>query len=137
MPSPHPAQFHIRVNVALQIALAVLHLLLAIGAALAAVLFYFGDAGWGPLAADAVDGDKRVGNLITIVAVATWSVVGLVWTPLNAYGLGSRRPWAQASTSAYWFLSCATGVLLPFSIYGLLSLGRADVREALDSDETR
>jgi len=133
--SPRSTQLHITANVVLQIVMAVAHLLLGVGSIIAAVLFFYGDAGWGPFASEAVDESKRAGNLITIVAIAAWSTVGLVWTPINAYGLRTRRPWARGSSSAYWFLSLATIALVPFSIYGLLSLGRSDVREALDDAE--
>ena len=125
-------QIHITANVILQIVMAVMHLLLAIGSAIAAVLFIYGDDGWGPFAGDAIDQSKRAGNLITIIAIAAWSSVGLVWTPINAFGLANRRQWARAGASSYWFLSLVTIVLIPFSVYGLWSLGRADVREALD-----
>jgi hypothetical protein len=131
---PSSARPHIVANFILQILMLVGHLLLGISAVVNAVLFFYGDAGWGPYAADAFDQGRRVGNLIAIIAVALWSAVGIVWTPLNAYGLWNRRPWARSSTSAYWLLSVVTVCLIPFSLYGLLSLGRADVREALEQD---
>ncbi|HNS99930.1 MAG TPA: hypothetical protein PKL73_23430 [Polyangiaceae bacterium] len=125
---------HLVANLVLQILMLVGHLMLGIGAAVSAVLFFYGDAGWGPFATDAADAGRRTGNLLAIIALALWSCVGLVWTPLNAFGLWNRRPWARSSTSAYWLLSALTICLLPLSVYGLLSLARTDVREALEPD---
>lgn len=133
-PSSSKARAHVLANFVLQLLLLGMHLLFGVSVVVNAVLFFYGDAGWGPYAADAYDQGRRVGNLIALIAVGCWSLVGVIWTPMNAYGLWNRRPWARNSTSAYWFLSLLTICGLPFSIYGLISLGRADVREELEGD---
>ena len=129
------AQIHITANFVLQIVMLLIHLLFAGSAIVNAVLFFYGDAGWGPYAEDAFNQGRRAGNLLAIVAIAAWSLVGMVWAPINAFGLWNRRPWARTSTSAYWFLSLLTVCGIPFALYGLLSLGRSDVREALSYPE--
>jgi len=134
-PQRSSADTHILANFVLQLVMLAVHLLFAASALVNAVLFFYGDAGWGPYADDAFDQGRRVGNLIAIVAVLCWGVAGMIWTPLNAFGLWNRRPWSRSSTSAYWFLSLLTICGIPFSIYGLISLGRADVREELTGGE--
>lgn len=134
MTTSSSAQTHIIANFVLQLVMLLVHLLFAGSAIVNAVLFFYGDSGWGPYAADAFDQGRRVGNLLAIVAVGVWALVGMVWTPLNAFGLWNRRAWARNSTSAYWFLSLLTVCGIPFSIYGLLSLGKPEVREAFDFD---
>ena len=126
MSSPRSsAQLHILANFILQIVMLVVHLLFAASAVVNAVLFFYGDAGWGPYAEDAFDPGRRVGNLIAIVAIGAWSLVGMAWTTLNAFGLWNKRLWARSSTSAYWFLSVLTICGIPPAIYGLISLARA------------
>lgn len=134
-PAPSQARPHIIANIVLQIVMLVVHLLFAGSAVVNAVLFFYGDAGWGPYAEDAFDQGRRVGNLLAIVAIGVWALVGMAWTPVNTFGLWTRRPWARTSTSAYWFLSLLTVCGIPFAAYGLWSLGRPDVREALSGSK--
>lgn len=129
------ARTHLTILLVLQVILLVVHLLIGIATVVNASLFFYGDAGWGPYADDAFDQGRRVGNIIALLASGSWAAVGLVWTPLNAYGLWKRRAWARSSTSAYWMLSLLTLCWAPFAIYGLIALGRHDVREALANDE--
>ncbi len=135
MSSPKAShQVHIVANFVLQLVMFVLHFFVVGFAIVNAVFFFYGDAGWGPYASDALNPSRRFGNILGIVAAGVWGYIGMVWTPINAFGLWYRRDWARASTSAYWFLSLLTLLGIPFSIYGLISLGRTDVREALSSD---
>jgi len=129
------ARTHLTVLLVLQVVLLAVHLLVGIGTAINAALFFYGDAGWGPYAQEAFDQGRRMGNIIALLAGASWSLVGLAWTPANAYGLWKRRPWARASTSAYCMLSLLTLVWAPIGVYGLIALSRPDVREALSANE--
>jgi hypothetical protein len=71
----------------------------------------------------------------TFAVIGTWAVLGLVWTPLNAYGLWKRRPWARLSTLIYWGGSILTCCSLPLGIYGLVSMLRKDVAVLLRGPE--
>src|SRR5688572_23250743 len=42
-----------------------------------------------------------------------WSLIGMLWTPINTYGLVTRKPWARISTLVYWAGSLITICCFP------------------------
>ena len=120
---------HVRINVVLQGLLLLAHLLFAVGVAALVAEGTYGSIGAGPPSADPAEAaGEVVGHWIAIVMLPIWSVVGLVWAPLNAYGLWKLRPWARTSTMAYWIMSIFSCCCSPFGLYGLITLLRADVK---------
>ena len=68
----------------------------------------------------------------TFACIGVWSAVGLVWAPLNLWGLHRRARWARTSTVAYWSVSLFTCCCLPFGAYGIYALLRRDVRAVFE-----
>jgi len=131
-PPPHPSRSgmgHVRANAIIQLVALALHALFA--ASIAFNLATDGFAGPGGTTGSAHDQGQWVGYWGTILFATVWSAVGLVWTPINAYGLWKLRPWARVSTLIYSGISLITCCGTPIGIYGLVSLLRADVRALL------
>lgn len=78
------------------------------------------------------DGMGDVGGVYLIgwTVMIAWMAIGLVWTPVNAWGLLAGKPWARKSVIAYCALAIPTGCCMPFGAYGLYAMHRKDVREA-------
>jgi hypothetical protein len=74
------------------------------------------------------EGSEAAGFYSTFGCIGTWSLVGIVWAPLNAWGLYRRHGWARVSTLAYWIVCCFTCCGLPFGAYGVYALLRPDVK---------
>ena len=62
---------------------------------------------------------------------AAWVCLGLLWAPLNAFGLWRRKAWARVSTLSYAGFTGATVLGLPYSAYAIYSLTRPKVVELL------
>jgi hypothetical protein len=82
----------------------------------------------GPLWTPPETGAEQAGFYTAFVGIGAWSLVGIVWTPLNAWGLWKKRSWARTSTLVYWIGSLFTCCCVPFGAYGIWSLLRDDVR---------
>ncbi|MCB9584474.1 MAG: protein kinase [Polyangiaceae bacterium] len=54
--------------------------------------------------------------------------LGILWTPLNAWGLYRRAPWARWSSLVYASLVSLTGVGLPYTVYAWVSLSFDSVK---------
>jgi hypothetical protein len=133
-----PADKHIEVNAVLQTVLVGLHVWFTLSSAinLGLTLSEAGQAGH-PLAGlyPTYDSEvERTAALVTYAWIGAWSVLGLFWTPINAWGLWKRRPWARATTIAYYVASILGCCCLPLGIYGLWSMGRRDVGDRLRGD---
>jgi serine/threonine-protein kinase len=61
-----------------------------------------------------------------------WTPLGLIWVPVNLFGLAKRRSWARISSLLYAALCLPTCMATPYAIYAFYSLTRAEVRELLD-----
>ncbi len=70
---------------------------------------------------------ETAGALGTFACIGVWAVVGVVWTPINAWGLFTHKPWARKSTLLYWAGSVFTCGCIPVAAYGLWSLTRTEV----------
>lgn len=68
------------------------------------------------------------------VLLRVFVIAGLLWTPVNAVGLYRRRPWARASTIAYWAAGIPICCCIPLGLYGVWSLTRPSVRSLLDGE---
>jgi hypothetical protein len=125
---------HVRANAILQTVLIPVHVLFTMSAGinLALTLTDAGDAG--PLAGlypTWHEGTEKTAAMVTYAWIGLWSVLGVVWTPLNAWGLWKRRSWARATTIAYYVASLLGCCCLPVAAYGLFTMGRRDVGEEL------
>ncbi len=69
-------------------------------------------------------------GLWAVFIVAGFTFAGLLWTPVNAWGLHRRRRWARGSTMLYAVLLACTCAGIPFAGYILWSLTRPEVKAA-------
>lgn len=132
---PTAAQKHWKANAILQTAFIALHFLSLGSVAVNFALMSMG----GPLGgafAPPQDAAEAAGFYGTLGVIGGWSLIGLVWTPINAWGLWKKRPWARTSTLVYWIGSLFTCCCVPFGAYGIWSLLREDVRAFSRPDAT-
>lgn len=121
--------FHVRAHATLQLVLAPVHLVL--GVLLVVTPRPSASSGGGadvPTPTGALDvlwGAVVVAGLLTLVG---WLFLGVVWAPLNAWGLARRRPFARASTLIYGVVSLLTCVGIPYGVYAIWSMTRPGVR---------
>lgn len=73
--------------------------------------------------------EARVRLVATVIVVwlaalffLGWGPLGVVWTPINAWGLLRRRRWAVTSTLVYAACSTLTCIGTPVAIYALVTL---------------
>lgn len=69
--------------------------------------------------------------LLLAILFFSWVPLGVLWTPLNAWALRKRRPWARISTLLYACWSLPTLFGTPYALYGIWSLTRPRVRRLL------
>lgn len=125
------AEKHWTANAILQSVFIALHLLtLASVAVNLALVSYSGTPGnpFGNAFAPPQTDAEAAGFYGTFAVLGGWSLLGLVWTPINAWGLWKKRPWARTSTLVYWIGSLFTCCCVPFGAYGIWSLLRDDVK---------
>lgn len=72
---------------------------------------------------------ERLGRATGFALCGVYSLVGLVWIPINAWGIYGRRPWARVSTMVYFASTIPTCCCTPIGAYGLYALLRADVKQ--------
>jgi hypothetical protein len=70
---------------------------------------------------------EALGYYGAFACIGTWALLGLLWAPLNAWGLHRRQRWARISTFAYCTLTSLTLCCMPFGAYGIYVLLRKDV----------
>jgi hypothetical protein len=51
-----------------------------------------------------------------------WAPLGIVWTPINAYGLFRKRRWAYISSVVYAVFSLPSCIGTPFAAYAIATL---------------
>ena len=73
---------------------------------------------------------EKIGFFGTFAALGLWCSAGIVWAPLNAYGLFKKRAWARKSSLVYYAVSLFTCCCIPLGLYGLWSLSVKDIRPA-------
>jgi hypothetical protein len=74
------------------------------------------------------DHTEEVIRNLTWGCIGGWALIGVVWTPINTWGLLTQKRWARMSTLLYWIGSMITLCCMPFAIYGIYSLLRPDVK---------
>lgn len=57
-----------------------------------------------------------------------WAPVGVLWVPVNLYGLLRRRAWARMSSLVYAAFAIPTCIGAPYAIYAFFSLTRPHVK---------
>jgi hypothetical protein len=128
-PAPHvpsAAEKHVSANTVLMLVMTFLHLC-GIGSAVMNIALFFREHpssyGRSPF-----ERGELLGQMIAFVGALLWAVSGLVWAPLNAWALSTRKRWARTSSLLYWGVQCVSCCCFPFGAYGLWSLLRADVK---------
>ncbi|MFO0554022.1 MAG: serine/threonine-protein kinase [Polyangiaceae bacterium] len=66
--------------------------------------------------------------VVAILVLTAWLFLGLVWAPVNAWGLYTRRRFARTSTLVYACVSGLTCCGLLYAVYALWSLRRPGVK---------
>lgn len=129
---PKPPNY-LAANVVILVMLAGLHALFLVGS-ITAVLTKGNEAmalGDDAQVSSAREAGRRAGRSLARIAIPVWSALGLVVTPLAALGLYQRRRWARPLALGYWGASLVTCCVTPFSVYGLWSLTRPEVKSYL------
>jgi hypothetical protein len=123
------AEGHIRTTFVLQLVMTGFHGLLVISVLMNVILDLAGMHPNRTYGSSSYDAGRQVGHYLGLGLSAGWAAVGLLWTPLNAWGLHRRAPWARTSTLVYWSVSIATCCCLPFGAIGIYLLTRPGVKE--------
>lgn len=124
-PAPNAGANHVTVNAVLMCVLAPLHLA-GLASALMNITRFFHDHP--SYAGSPFERGELVGQMIAYVGALLWSVSGLVWAPLDAYGLFTRAPWSRTSSMIHWVVQLLSCCCFPFGAYGPWSMCRGDVR---------
>lgn len=126
------AETHLLANAIVQAAFVALHLLTLASVLINLSMMVSGSLAGTPLAElhrGAETGPEQAGQYGAYGVIGIWAFLGIFWTPVNAWGLWKRRPWARISTIVYWSGSFLTCCCIPFGVYGLVSLLRRDVAD--------
>ena len=70
-----------------------------------------------------------------VLATLLWVPLGILWAPINAWGLHNRSPWARLSTLIYSGLGLFTCIGTPYSLYALYSLTRPSIKNCFKRTE--
>jgi hypothetical protein len=129
---------HLKANALLQLLAAPLHLGLTL---LFAYHLFAGtpssrsDSSVASVSSEALSvGDATLGFVVIVVLLASiaWIPLGIVWAPLNAWGLLRRKRWAAVSTLAYATLGALSCCGMPYAAYAWPSLMSRGTRKNLD-----
>lgn len=117
----------------LMAAMAGLHVLCTLSVLINLVLGSLDDLGplEGIYPAPPANDAEALGHWGTFACIGGWSVLGLLWTPINAWGLFTRRRWARTSSLIYFAGSFVTCCCVPLGAYGLWALTRPEVKADL------
>lgn len=114
------AEGHVRMNAMLQAIACPLHVLITV--------HLFGKIAKPPVPVD--DSSPLIGFILVIymMVVLGWLVFGIVWAPMNAWGLWHHKRWARGSSLVYATLAIPSLIAAPYGIYALWSLSRPEVK---------
>ncbi len=71
--------------------------------------------------------------LLIVAAVALlWIPAGVLWAPLNAWGLATKKRWARASTIVYAIFGLFSCIGTPYAAYALITLRKPELKRALE-----
>jgi serine/threonine protein kinase len=124
------ADIHVKINAFLQILMWPVHTGLTVFLVWGMLSDTSSSGGGGSHAGEALLADHSPTRIISLV-IAVWLVLlffvgwaplGVIWTPINAYGLLRKRRWAYISTVVYAVFSLLTCVGTPFAAYALATL---------------
>lgn len=128
---------HFKLNVAFLSLMTIVH------AALTVMFLTRADTAASPSVPSASSGATEPEWFIPIFAVLAiiigttllvWIPLGMIWAPINAWGIATKKKWARASTIIYAVFGLITCVGTPYSAYALISLRRPDVKRAFEPD---
>jgi hypothetical protein len=137
---PARAEKHVKINAAAQIVMAAVHGLTLLSVFINLLLSLIANQPGHPL------GDvypvppgtpERIGFFGAFMVIGLWCSAGIVWAPLNAYGLLKKRPWSRKSAMAYYVVSLFTCCCIPLGLYGLWSLGKSDTRSLFEPVDSK
>ncbi len=109
-------QVHLMINALVQLGMWLLHLGLFV---LSVEFLRFGSA----------EGTPETPLIIVLGLIAHG--LGILWTPINAWGLYQRKRWARWSSLLYASCTLFTGVGLPYAVYAWVSLNLEAVKARL------
>lgn len=130
------AELHLRVHAIAQLTAGFVHLVLCV-----ALVVRMASAPDEPQTSDTSSDAGAAGIaagfviVIYLVALLGWLFFGVVWGPLNAFGLHRRWPWARWSTMAYGALAALSCCALPYGVYAIWAMTRAGVKDAFGHAE--
>jgi hypothetical protein len=75
---------------------------------------------------------ERIGRGVTFLACGAYSLLGLVWIPINAWAVYARKGWGRVSAMVYFVTTLPTCCCSLVGFYGLYALMRADVKQLFD-----
>jgi hypothetical protein len=118
---------HIIANAVLMIIAGVFHAL----SCLSVLLNVVGATLYLPFFATGASSDAELtGNIIGFAWMGLIALAGVIWAPINAFGLFRRRPWARNSTLFYWAFVGIGCCCIPGAGYGIFALTRTEVVRA-------
>jgi hypothetical protein len=121
---------HLLANQVLMAMMLVLSLLSMASVALNLLLAFAGDGS--PLAGFSdvpTDPAERAGFFSAFAVIGCFALAGIIWTPINLWGLYRRASWARWTSIVYWIGSLLTCLCIPIGVYGIISLTRPAVRD--------
>jgi len=134
------AEKHVKINAVVQVVMTAVHGLTLLSVFINLILSLIASQPGNPLG-DAYPvppgTPEKIGFFGAFVVIGLWCSAGIVWAPLNAYGLFKKRPWARKSAMAYYAVSLFTCCCIPLGLYGLWSLGKSDTRSLFESAEPK
>ncbi len=75
---------------------------------------------------------ERVGRATAFLLCGAYSMLGMVWIPVSAYGVYTRKPWGRVSALVYFGTTIPTCSCTVMGAYGLYALLRSDVKELFE-----
>ena len=127
---------HVRLNVALLFVMTLVHLVVT-----AWFTRRLGEGSAPPAPATSGGADSDLDWILAIfvpvmiivgVVSMLWIPLGIVWAPINAWGLHAKKRWAYVSTIVYALFGLVSCIGSPYSAYALISLRRPEVRRLFD-----
>jgi hypothetical protein len=119
----------IQASVVLQLVMTGLHALLVFSVLANVLLDVAGAHPRGAHGSSPYEQGRVFGRYLAMGLAALWAAVGLAWTPINAWGLQHRAPWARTSTLVYWSISMITFCCSPFGAFGIYLMTRPGVKD--------
>ena len=74
---------------------------------------------------------------LAVLFFSGWGPIGVIWTPINAYGLLRKRRWAVTSTLIYSAFASLTCLATPPAIVALVTLWDLRKKTATSPESVR